>query len=129
MPDLIDAAKKSIEKLLEDSYLRAAEKGQLPTGAALQGTVEVPKDANNGDFAANHAMSGARALRMAPRRIADALVENLELEGSWFASAEAAGPGFINFRLAPTWYADVLAAVQAAGADYGRSDEQIGRAS
>ena len=127
MPDLIDAAKKSIEKLLEESYLRAAQKGQLPTGAALQGTVEVPKDANNGDFAANHAMSGARALRMAPRRIADALVENLELEGSWFASAEAAGPGFINFRLAPTWYADVLAAVQAAGADYGRSDELSGQ--
>ena len=126
MPDLIDAAKKSIETLLDESCRRAAEKGQLPAGAELSGTVEVPKDPTNGDFAANHAMSGARALRMAPRKIADALVENLDLAGSWFASAEAAGPGFINFRLSPAWYADVLRAVQSAGADYGRSDEFAG---
>ena len=127
MPDLIDAAKKSIETLLDESCRRAAEKGQLPAGAELSGTVEVPKDPTNGDFAANHAMSGARALRMAPRKIADALVENLDLAGSWFASAEAAGPGFINFRLSPAWYADVLRAVQSAGADYGRSDEFAGQ--
>ena len=127
MPDLIDAAKKSIETLLNESCRRAAEKGQLPAGAELSGTVEVPKDPTNGDFAANHAMSGARALRMAPRKIADALVENLDLAGSWFASAEAAGPGFINFRLSPAWYADVLRAVQSAGADYGRSDEFAGQ--
>ena len=127
MPDLIDAAKKSIETLLHESCRRAAEKGQLPAGAELSGTVEVPKDPANGDFAANHAMSGARALRMAPRKIADALVENLDLAGSWFASAEAAGPGFINFRLSPAWYADVLRAVQSAGADYGRSDEFAGQ--
>ena len=127
MPDLIDAAKKSIETLLHESCRRAAEKGQLPAGAELSGTVEVPKDPTNGDFAANHAMSGARALRMAPRKIADALVENLDLAGSWFASAEAAGPGFINFRLSPAWYADVLRTVQYAGADYGRSDEFAGQ--
>ena len=127
MPDLIDAAKKSIETLLDESCRRAAEKGQLPAGAELSGTVEVPKDPTNGDFAANHAMSGARALRMAPRKIADALVENLDLAGSWFASAEVAGPGFINFRLSPAWYADVLRAVQSAGADYGRSDEFAGQ--
>ena len=127
MPDLIDAAKKSIETLLDESCRRAAEKGQLPAGAELSGTVEVPKDPTNGDFAANHAMSGARALCMAPRKIADALVENLDLAGSWFASAEAAGPGFINFRLSPAWYADVLRAVQSAGADYGRSDEFAGQ--
>ena len=127
MPDLIDAAKKSIETLLDESCRRAAEKGQLPAGAELSGTVEVPKDPTNGDFAANHAMSGARALRMAPRKIADALVENMDLAGSWFGSTEAAGPGFINFRLSPAWYADVLRAVQSAGADYGRSDEFAGQ--
>ncbi len=89
--------------------------------------MEIPKDAANGDFAANHAMTGARAVRMAPRKIADALVANLELAGSWFVSAEAAGPGFINFRLGPAWYGDVLAAVQREGADYGRSDALKGQ--
>ena len=127
MPNLIEEAKKSIEALLRESCARAAEQGMLPAGAELHGAVEVPKDVNNGDFAANHAMSGARALRMAPRKIADALVANLQLEGSWFASAEAAGPGFINFRLSPRWYADVLSAVQSAGGDYGRSQELKGQ--
>ena len=127
MANLVEEAKKQIDALLRRSLERAAEKGELPSGAALSGTVEVPKDANNGDFAANHAMAGARALRMAPRKIAEALTANLELEGSYFAAAETAGPGFINFRLAPEWYSAVMAAVQAEGADYGRSAAMQGQ--
>ena len=67
-------------------------------------------------------MTGARALRMAPRRIAEILIANMELEGTWFSSVEAAGPGFINFRLSDGWYGDVLKAVSEEGADYGRVD-------
>ena len=127
MANLVEEAKKQIDALLRRSLERAAEKGELPSGAALSGTVEVPKDANNGDFAANHAMAGARALRMAPRKIAEALTANLELEGSYFTAAETAGPGFVNFRLAPEWYSAVMAAVQAEGADYGRSAAMQGQ--
>ena len=127
MANLVEEAKKQINALLADAQARAAGKGELPEAAPLSGVVEIPKDAANGDFAANHAMTGARALRMAPRKIADALVANLALDGSWFVSAEAAGPGFINFRLAPAWYGDVLAAVQDEGADYGRSDALKGQ--
>ena len=126
MANMIQNAKDSINALLNDACLKAAAKGQLPEGAALSGTVEIPKDTQNGDYAANHAMTGARALHMAPRKIAEALVENLDLEGSWFSSVEVAGPGFINFRLAPNWYADVLSCVKAEGADYGRVDEGRG---
>ena len=127
MANLVEKAKNQIDALLAESLQRAAEKGELPSGASLSGTVEVPKDTNNGDFAANHAMTGAKALRMAPRKIADALIANLSLEGSYFASAEAAGPGFINFRLAPAWYGEVMAAVRSEGADYGRSDALHGQ--
>ena len=127
MANLIQAAKDSANEILQAAYLRAAEKGQLPAGAALAGTVEIPKDSANGDFAANHAMAGARALRMAPRKIAEILIENAQLDGSWFSSLEAAGPGFLNFRLSPRWYADVLSAVTAEGEDYGRLDEGQGK--
>ena len=72
-------------------------------------------------------MAGARALRMAPRKIADALVANIDLAGSYFVGAEAAGPGFINFRLGPAWYGAVLSAVEREGADYGRSEAYKGR--
>ena len=122
MPNMIQNAKDSISQILNDAYQKAAEKGELPAGAALSGTVEIPKDSANGDFAANHAMAGAKALHMAPRKIAETLIANADLADTWFASVEVAGPGFINFRLADRWYADVLRAVTGEGADYGRSD-------
>ena len=122
MPNMIQNAKDSISQILNAAYQKAAEKGELPAGAALSGTVEIPKDSANGDFAANHAMAGAKALHMAPRKIAEALIANADLADTWFASVEVAGPGFINFRLADRWYADVLKAVTEEGTDYGRSD-------
>ena len=127
MANLIQSAKDSINDILAKAYDKAAQAGQLPSGAELSGTVEIPKDSSNGDFAANHAMAGAKALHMAPRKIAQALIDNMELEGSWFASVEAAGPGFINFRLADSWYADVLKTVTSEGDDYGRSNEGQGK--
>ena len=123
MANLIQAAKDSANDILLAAYAKAAEKGQLPAGAALSGTVEIPKDTANGDFAANHAMTGARALHMAPRKIAEILIENADLGGSWFSSLETAGPGFLNFRLSEKWYADVLDAVRTEGDDYGRTAE------
>ena len=127
MANLIQSAKDSINDILAKAYEKAAQAGQLPSGAELSGTVEIPKDSSNGDFAANHAMAGAKALHMAPRKIAQALIDNMELERSWFASVEAAGPGFINFRLADSWYADVLKTVTSEGDDYGRSNEGQGK--
>ena len=127
MSNLVQDAKAQINALLAAAQLKAAAEGLIPEAAPLSGVVEIPKDSANGDFAANHAMTGARALRMAPRKIADALVVNLSLEGSYFVSAEAAGPGFINFRLGPAWYGAVLAAVSGEGASYGRSEAYKGR--
>ena len=127
MANMIQNAKDSINHILSQAYEKAAQAGQLPAGAELSGTVEIPKDSSNGDFAANHAMTGAKALHMAPRKIAEALISNMDLEGSWFSSVEAAGPGFINFRLADSWYADVLKAVTDEGDNYGRSNEGQGK--
>ena len=127
MANMIQSAREKVSDILAEAYARAVEKGQLPAGAELKGSVEIPKDTSNGDYAANHAMAGAKALRMAPRKIAEALAENAELGGSWFASVEVAGPGFINFRLFDKWYEDVLRAVAVEGADYGRVDEGRGQ--
>ncbi len=125
--NLIEQAKKQIDALLRSAYAAAAEDGALPAGAALVGTVEIPKDVRNGDYAANHAMAAARSLHAAPRQIAQALTGHMDLSGSWFDSVEIAGPGFLNFRLGARWYGDVLRAVRAEGADYGRSDALSGQ--
>ncbi len=126
MANLIENARRQINELLNDACRRAAAAGLFPEGAELHGSVEIPKDARNGDYAANHAMAGAKALRMPPRKIAEILTENLSLEDSYFASAEIAGPGFLNFRVSEKWYAAVLAAVEAEGADYGRAEQRTG---
>ncbi len=120
--NLIDEAKKEITALLAGSYERAAGKGLLPAGAELAGTVEIPKDTVFGDYASSAAMAAARAMRMPPRRIAEALVSQLDLTGSFFESVSVAGAGFINFRLGPKWYSDVIRAVEAEGAAYGQCD-------
>ena len=125
--NLIENAKKQIDALISEAYSRAAGAGELPQGAALTGTVEIPRDTKNGDYAANHAMTGAKALHAAPRKIAETLERHMELDGSYFKSVEIAGPGFMNFRLGDKWYADVLAAIEAEGADYGRTDSLKGR--
>ena len=127
MANMIASAKEKINGLLQEAYEKAVQAGQLPAGAALAGTVEIPKDTANGDYAANHAMTGARALHMAPRAIAQILTDNMDLNGTWFESVSVAGPGFINFRLGGKWYEDVVKAVCEQGKDYGRIDEGHGK--
>ena len=125
--NLIEQAKQQVEALLQSAYAAAAADGALPAGAALSGGVEIPKDVRNGDFAANHAMAAAKSLHAAPRQIAQALVDHMDLGGSWFDAVEIAGPGFLNFRLGARWYGDVLTAVCAEGRDYGRSAALAGQ--
>ncbi|NLL45626.1 MAG: arginine--tRNA ligase [Clostridiales bacterium] len=126
MANLIQKAKEQIDSLVMAAYERAAQKGALPPGVQLGGTIEIPKDAALGDYACSYAMAAAKSMRMPPRRIADELAKELELEGSYFTNAEVAGAGFINFRLSDRWYAEVLSAVEAEGADYGRADTAAG---
>ena len=121
MANLIEMAKSQADSLLQAAYGRAVAGGRLPDGG-LRGSVEIPKDTRNGDYAANHAMAAAKSMHMAPRRVAEELLACLELEGSYFSACEIAGPGFLNFRLAPAWYAAVLNNIISEGDGYGRSD-------
>ena len=126
MLNLIQEAKNQIQTILTEAYRKCAEKGELPCSNSFTGTVEIPRDIANGDFAANQAMISARTLHMAPRQIAEKLIANAELQGTWYSSVEAAGPGFLNFRLSENWYSDVLRAVAAEGKEYGCVDEGHG---
>ena len=108
MANMIQKAKQQVAELVNAAYLAAAEKGELPAGLTLGGSVEIPKDTANGDYAANYAMASAKLMRMPPRKVAETLVSNMELDGSWFESVDVAGPGFMNFRMGGKWYSDVL---------------------
>ncbi len=108
MANMIQKAKQQVAELVNAAYLAAAEKGELPAEITLGGSVEIPKDTANGDYAANYAMASAKLMRMPPRKVAETLVSNMALDGSWFESVDVAGPGFMNFRMGGKWYSDVL---------------------
>ena len=127
MSNMIQAARQQVVQLTQGAYEKAAAAGLLPAGAEVKATVEIPKDAAHGDYASSFAMAGAKALHMAPRAIAQIIVDNLELEGSFFQKVEIAGPGFLNFTLGPKWYGDVLSAVETEGENYGSGDEGHGK--
>ena len=125
--NMIEEAKKQIDALVRGAYAAAVGKGLLPAGAELKGTTEIPKDPGHGDYACSYAMSAAKAMHMAPRKIAETLAGEIDFAGSWFDSVEVAGAGFLNFRLGDAWYAQVLKAVEAEGEDYGSVDEGHGK--
>lgn len=126
MTEMIKTAKEQVSLLVRQAYGKAVEAGKLPADVEVNDKVDIPKDTKNGDYASNYAMVSAKPMRMAPKAIAEAIVENLDLEGSFFASAEIAGAGFINFRLSPKWYGDVLRGIETDGKDYGCVDEGHG---
>ena len=117
-----DKAQNQIELLIKKGFEKATEKGTLPAGECAAFKIEVPAEKANGDFSTNAAMVNAKAFRLPPRKIAEAVTSELETEETYFEKIEVAGPGFINFFLGDEYYADVLLDVEKCGDDYGKSD-------
>src|SRR5215217_1167565 len=84
--------------------------------------IERPRDPAFGDCATNLAMVLAKSLGRKPRELAQAIVERIDHARAGISSAEIAGPGFINFRVASDVFAEGLRALIAAGDQYGRSN-------
>ena len=126
MSNLIQAARDQVAELTQNAYEKAAAAGALPAGAVVRGNVDIPKEVSHGDYASSFAMAGAKTLHMAPRAIAQAILDHLDLEGSYFQRAEIAGPGFLNFYLGSRWYGEVLSDIEREGAAYGQCDEGHG---
>jgi arginyl-tRNA synthetase len=83
--------------------------------------IERPRDPSFGDWATNVAMTLAKPLGKKPRDLATSIIERLDFKRAGIKSAEIAGPGFINFRVASDVFAEGLRAIIAAGDEYGRS--------
>ncbi|TKB15962.1 MAG: arginine--tRNA ligase [Mesorhizobium sp.] len=88
--------------------------------------VEPPRDASHGDLATNAAMVLAKPTGQNPRALAEKLVEALRADAD-IASADVAGPGFVNLRLKDRFWQAHLAALLGEGRNYGRSKIGGGR--
>ena len=127
MINMIQNAKDQAADLAMKAYQAAVSDGTLPQAEVKTAPVEIPKDTANGDFTTTFALAASKLLRQPPRNIAQALLDHMDLSGTYFASAEIAGPGFLNFRLNDSWYEGVCAAVESEGADYGTNDGLRGK--
>lgn len=127
MSYIVNEVQNELKKIIACASEKAAEKGTLAAVPSGTFNVEIPADRANGDFSTNAAMTWARELKNAPRKIADAIIAEVSLEGTYFERVEVAGPGFINFYLGDRYYADILKDIRAKGKDYGRSDYGKGK--
>ena len=127
MSKLVQQATTELRNTIRSAMEKACANGELPQADIPEFSIEVPADRAHGDWATNAAMVSARAFHAAPRKIAEAITNNLSLDGTYFDRFEIAGPGFINFFLSKQFYVDVLKDIEALGTEYGRSDYGQGK--
>ena len=106
--------------LLRAELTRAAQSLGAPDD--IVPVIERPRDPAFGDWATNVAMTLAKPLGKKPRDLAAAIIERLDFQRAGLKSAEFAGPGFINFRVASDVFAEGIRALIAAGDQYGKSN-------
>lgn len=126
-----EKTKVSITEAVDRAYRAAVEAADLPSAEGEFNVkemvrLEVPKDKQHGDFACNVAMVLAKPLRMAPRKIAEAITKHLD-SGADIEKVEVAGAGFINFYLSPNWLYETMNVIEKMGQDYGRIDVGKGK--
>ncbi len=123
---LVDHVREAVASALGE-MARAGELGDAGAGALDGATwlVERPKRAEHGDLATNVALAIAKRAGKPPRAIAEGLVRALA-GGTVVASAEVAGPGFVNLRLRPRVFQAQIADVLRAGSAWGRAPAATG---
>lgn len=115
-------AVKNLKSAVINAVNRAISSGELIEAQLPDFVIEIPADKKNGDFATNAALTCAKVFKTAPVKIAQAIVNNLDLSSTLMERCEIAGPGFINFFLSSQYYAEVLKEIANEGDSYGCSD-------
>ena len=106
--DIYALAVKQLKDAITAAINKAIEDGALPNAGLPAFIIETPADQSHGNFATNAAMAGAKAFRMPPFKIAQAITERLSLDGTMCERFETAGPGFIHFFLGSRFYTNVI---------------------
>ncbi len=117
----------ALRLLFDTAIAQLRADGTLPAELALPAfVIERPPEPTHGDFATNAALVLAKPARSNPRALAEALRAALPAN-DLIASAEIAGPGFLNLRLTEAAWRGVLEHVEREAAAYGRNDSGAGR--
>ena len=114
--------KNRIKKLIIEAASEAHAKGLLSSADFPEVNLEKPKVEAHGDFSTNFAMVMASLQKMPPRKVAQAVVDQLNHSGRLLEKIEIAGPGFINFYVTPAAWHPVLLEIQKTDRRFGASE-------
>ncbi|MEJ2671513.1 MAG: arginine--tRNA ligase [Deltaproteobacteria bacterium] len=119
--------KKSIRDLITASVQRGQTSGHLAFDNLPAFEVEAPKHTDHGDLATNLALILAKQAKMPPRKVAEAIIKNLVAPEGMLQKVEIAGPGFINFFIADSYWYRVIPEIHRLGPAYGNSELGAGQ--
>ena len=112
---------ETIEQLVRQAIAAAQHAGDLVEFEVGDCGIERPADTSHGEWTSTVAMRSARLAKMAPAKIAAAIVAHMPSD-SRIEKVEVAGPGFINFYLSAAANNEVFRTVREQGDDFGRAD-------
>ena len=118
--------KQQIQQLLQQVLAELHQQNVFAEAVEFRPMVERARDASHGDFASNAAMMFAKQAGMKPRDLADKIKDNLP-QVDWLEAVEIAGPGFINFKLSPDAYLQLVPEILEKSSQYGRSQLGAGK--
>ncbi|MEN6350555.1 MAG: arginine--tRNA ligase [Syntrophomonas sp.] len=103
----IEKLEASLRNMVIEALQTARAQEMIKFDSIVDFQIEVPREKQHGDFACNAAMLMARQARMAPRKIAESLLQVMNTEGTQVERIEIAGAGFINFFLDNSWLYEI----------------------
>ena len=118
--------KQTIRELITAGAEQARQAGVLTFDTLPPFEVEAPKQAEHGDLATNLALVLAKQAKMAPRKVAETIIQNLAAPAGMLEKVEIAGPGFINFFIADAFWYGVIPEIHQLGPAYGDSEMGAG---
>jgi len=119
--------KKKLQRIIHNATAAALSNGDFSSSNLPPIEIEEPKAEAHGDFSTNFAMVMAAVQKMAPRNIAETILENLEDPEGLIVKTEIAGPGFINFFIHPTAWLPVVEDIHVKDASFGEFDMGNGK--
>ncbi|BAH18531.1 arginine--tRNA ligase [Macrococcoides caseolyticum] len=121
--NIVQKQKETLIEEIKQAILKAELVTEVP-----EIKIENPKDTKNGDYATNIAMVLTKLAKRNPREIAQAIVDNLDVQKADVSKVDIAGPGFINFYMDNSYLTGIITEALTKKVDFGKGepkDERI----
>lgn len=121
--NIVQKQKETLIEEIKQAILKAELVTEVP-----EIKIENPKDTKNGDYATNIAMVLTKLAKRNPREIAQAIVDNLDVQKADVSKVDIAGPGFINFYMDNAYLTGIITEALTKKVDFGKGepkDERI----